>query len=86
MNFDRYTIKSQEALQKSGSLASALGQQAIEPAHLMKSVMQADESIASFLIKKLNINKAVLEQKLEEILNAYPKVSGQQPYLSNEHA
>ena len=86
MNFDRYTIKSQEALQKSGAVASELEQQAIEPGHLLKGIMQTDESITSFLIKKLNINQTVMNDKLEEILKGYPKVAGQQPYLSNDSA
>jgi len=86
MNFDRYTIKSQEALQKSGAIATGLGQQAIEPGHLLQAVLEVDDSLSSFLIKKLNINGEVLRTKLQEILDGYPKVSGQQPYLSNDAA
>ncbi|MEQ1587726.1 MAG: Clp protease N-terminal domain-containing protein, partial [Cyclobacteriaceae bacterium] len=83
MNFDKFTIKSQEALQKSAEIATSLQQQAIEPGHLLKAILETDENVSSYLYKKLNINSTILETKLEEIVNAYPKVSGQQAYLSN---
>ncbi|MEO1054877.1 MAG: ATP-dependent chaperone ClpB [Bacteroidota bacterium] len=86
MNFDKYTIKSQEVLQKAAEIAMGNGQQAIEPGHLLKAVLLADENVISFLIKKLNVNKVHLESKLEEIITGYPKVSGQQPYLANDSA
>jgi len=83
MNFDKFTIKSQEALQKSAEIATSLQQQAIEPGHLLKAILATDENVSSYLYKKLNINSTILETKLEEIVNSYPKVSGQQAYLSN---
>jgi ATP-dependent Clp protease ATP-binding subunit ClpB len=83
MNFDKFTIKSQEALQKSAEIATANQQQAIEPGHLLKSILATDENVSNYLFKKLNVNGTILETKLEEIVNSYPKVSGQQPYLSN---
>ncbi len=83
MNFDKFTIKSQEALQKSAEIATSLQQQAIEPGHLLKAILETDENVSNYLYKKLNINSTILETKLEEIVNAYPKVSGQQAYLSN---
>lgn len=82
MNFDKFTIKSQEALQKSAEIATSLQQQAIEPGHLLKAILETDENVSSYLYKKLNINSKILETKLEEIVNSYPKVSGQQAYLS----
>lgn len=82
MNFDKFTIKSQEALQKAASIASAQQQQAIEPGHVLKAILETDENVSNYLFKKLNINSTILETKLEEIVNGYPKVSGQQPYLS----
>jgi len=84
MNFNKYTVKSQEAIQKSAEIAAGNEQQAIEPGHLMKGILQSDENVISFLLNKLNINSTHLKSKLEEIINSYPKVSGQQPYLSNE--
>ena len=86
MNFDKYTIKSQEVLQKAAEVASGNNQQAIEPGHLLKAALTTDENVVSFLVKKLNVNRAFLDTKLEEIIQGYPKVSGQQPYLSNGSA
>ena len=83
MNFDKFTIKSQEALQKSAEIATANQQQAIEPGHLLKAILATDENVSNYLFKKLNVNGTILETKLEEIVNSYPKVSGQQAYLSN---
>lgn len=83
MNLDKFTIKSQEALQKSAEIASGLQQQSIEPGHLFKAILETDENVSNYLFKKLNINAQILETKLEEIVNSYPKVSGQQSYLSN---
>jgi len=86
MNFDNYTIKAQEALQKAAEIANGFQQQAIEPAHLLKALLQADENVISFVLNKLNIQRNALDQGLDEIIAAYPKVSGQQPYLSNDAA
>ena len=83
MNFEKFTIKSQEALQKSAEIAMSNQQQAIEPGHVLKAVLQTDENVVSFLIKKLNINHTILDTKLDELIHSYPKVSGQQPYLSS---
>ncbi|MEO1096993.1 MAG: ATP-dependent chaperone ClpB [Bacteroidota bacterium] len=86
MNFDKYTIKSQQTLQKAADIAGSLGRQAIEPGHLLNALLMIDENVISYLVKKLGLNKTLLSSKLEEILNQYPKVSGQQPYLSNAAA
>ena len=84
MNFDKYTIKSQEVLQHATSVASSYGQQSIEPGHLLKALIETDDNLVSFINKKLNVNAQQLNTKLEEIINSYPKVSGQQPYLGND--
>ncbi|MDH5609669.1 MAG: ATP-dependent chaperone ClpB [Cyclobacteriaceae bacterium] len=85
MNFNNYTVKSQEVLQKASEIASGHGQQAIETGHLMKAIMQSDENLISFLIKKTGAQKTQLDSKLDETISAYPKVSGGgQPYLSND--
>ncbi|MGW8122209.1 ATP-dependent chaperone ClpB [Roseivirga echinicomitans] len=86
MDFKKYTIKSQEAIQKAAELAAANQQQAIEPGHLLKAILLSDENVLSFLIKKLSVNKVQFDAKLEDVLNGYPKVSGSssQPYLSND--
>ena len=82
MNFDKFTIKSQEALQKSAEIAMANQQQAIEPGHLLKAIIETDENVSNYVFKKLNVNAVILQNKLDEILNSYPRISGQQPYLS----
>ncbi|MBO6660885.1 MAG: ATP-dependent chaperone ClpB [Roseivirga sp.] len=84
MDFKKYTIKSQEAIQKAAEIASGNQQQAIEPGHLLKAILLIDENVISFLLKKLGVNKGQLDIRLDEIVNSYPKVSGQQPYLSND--
>ena len=86
MNFDKYTIKSQEALQKAAEIATGNQQQAIEPGHLLKALLASDENVIPYLIKKLNVNRTQLDNRLEEVIASYPKVSGSQPYLSNASA
>lgn len=83
MNFEKFTIKSQEALQKSAEIAMSRQQQAIEPGHVLKAILETDENVTQYLFKKLNVNSNILSTKLDEILNAYPRVSGSQPYLSS---
>src|SRR5882672_11271087 len=83
MNFEKFTIKSQEALQKSAEIATAHQQQAIEPGHILRAVLETDENVVDYLTKKLNVNRSILETKLDELLKSYPKVSGTQPYLSS---
>jgi ATP-dependent Clp protease ATP-binding subunit ClpB len=82
MNFEKFTIKSQEALQKSAEIAMSKQQQAIEPGHLLKAILETDENVSGYVFKKLGVNESILGNKLEEILNAYPHITGQQPYLS----
>ena len=84
MNFDKYTIKSQEALQKATEIALSNEQQAIEPGHILSAILKSDENLVSFLLNKLGIQRKGFEDKLEEIISSYPKVQGQQPYLSND--
>ena len=83
MNFEKFTIKSQEALQKSAEIAMSNQQQAIEPGHVLKAILETDENVSSYLFKKLGINETILDTKLQEVVNGYPRVSGQQPYLSS---
>ncbi len=83
MSFDKFTIKSQEALQKSAELATALHQQAIEPAHVLKAILETDENASGYLLKKTGVHTGLLSTRLEELLNSYPRVTGQQPYLSS---
>ena len=86
MNFNNYTIKSQEALQKATEIASGSQQQVIETGHLLKALLQSDENLISFLLSKLGATKNVIESQLDDALDKYPKVNGGQPYLSNDSA
>ncbi|WP_425389523.1 ATP-dependent chaperone ClpB [Ekhidna sp.] len=86
MNFNNYTIKAQEALQKATEIASGGGQQVIETGHLLQAILMSDENLISFLLKKLGANKQMIQKPLDEVVNGYPQVSGGQPYLSNDAA
>ncbi|MEO9482948.1 MAG: ATP-dependent chaperone ClpB [Ekhidna sp.] len=86
MNFNNYTIKAQEALQKATDIAGSSGHQVIETGHLLKAILMSDENLVSFLLKKLGANKQMVETPLDEIISSYPQVTGGQPYLSNDAA
>ena len=83
MNFNQFTLKAQEAVQQAQQLATQNGQQAIETGHLLKGVLEVDENVLPFLLKKLSVNTPALVLALDSITKGYPKVSGGSPYLSN---
>jgi ATP-dependent Clp protease ATP-binding subunit ClpB len=83
MNFNNFTIKSQEAVQQAIQIATINAQQAIENGHLLKGILSVDENVTPFILKKLNVNTGMFEKALDKIVESYPKVSGGQPYLSN---
>ena len=82
MNFNNFTIKSQEAVNKAIEIANSKNQQSIEPAHILKGLLTEAENIITFLLKKLNVNSATLQTILDKQIDSYPKVSGGQPFLS----
>ena len=84
MNINKYTIKSQEALQSAIELARKGGNQAIEPVHLLTSLLTLGDSLTDFLLSKLGIQRARLEESLQRQLASLPKVSGGEPYLSGD--
>ncbi len=84
MNFNNFTIKSQEAVQKSIDLTRRNNQQSIEPAHLMVAILEEGENITNFLFQKLGVNIQNLNNILDKEIQSYPKVSGGEPYLSRE--
>jgi ATP-dependent Clp protease ATP-binding subunit ClpB len=86
MNFNNFTIKAQEVVQKATEIAGGLQQQAIETGHLLKAIFQVDENVTGFLAGKLGVNLNILTPRLDAIVNGYPKVSGGGPYLANEAA
>ncbi|HEY1055045.1 MAG TPA: Clp protease N-terminal domain-containing protein, partial [Emticicia sp.] len=84
MNFNQYTIKAQEIIQQAVQIAQGNMQQAVETGHLLKALLEEDANTSSFLLKKLNVNENLFTNRLESIVNGYPKVSGAQPYLGND--
>lgn len=85
MNFNNFTIKSQEALQKAVEITKSKNQQAIEPAHLLTGVIVTGENVVNFLFQKLGVNLTHVASLLEKDIESYPKVSGGgDPYLSRE--
>jgi ATP-dependent Clp protease ATP-binding subunit ClpB len=82
MNINKFTTKSQEAIQLSQQIAQGLGQQQIENEHLFKALLEVDENVTPFLLKKLNVNVALFKQILESTIQSFPKVSGGDIMLS----
>ena len=82
MNFNNFTIKSQEAIQKAVEIARGAGNQAIEPVHLLKGVMTEGESLINFIYSKVGASPATLMRQVDEKIAAEPRVSGGEPYLS----
>ncbi len=84
MNFNNFTIKAQEAIQKAVQLTRAGGNQVIEPEHLLKALMAEGDAVVRYVFQKLDINPANVERQLETALQALPHVSGGEPYLSSD--
>ncbi|PRP66385.1 ATP-dependent chaperone ClpB [Nonlabens agnitus] len=84
MNFNKLTIKSQEAVQQAQQLAQEMGHQIIENAHLFKAILTVDENVMPFLFKKLNLNLSLVEQLIDSQLASLPKVEGGELQLSRE--
>jgi len=82
MNFNNFTIKAQESIQKAQEISQAHQNQAIENIHILKGMLTVDENVVPFLLKKLNVNLPLFIKALDKILDSYPKVSGGEVYLS----
>jgi ATP-dependent Clp protease ATP-binding subunit ClpB len=82
MNINKFTIKSQEAIQLSQQMAQSLGQQQIENEHIFKAIFEVDENVAPFILKKLNVNVPLFIQILDSTIQSFPKVSGGEIMLS----
>ncbi|MGL4518352.1 MAG: ATP-dependent chaperone ClpB [Phocaeicola sp.] len=82
MNFNNFTIKSQEAVQEAVNLTQSRGQQAIEPIHLLAGFMKVGENITQFLFQKLGMQPQQIGVTIEKQIETLPKVSGGEPYLS----
>ena len=82
MNLQKFTIKAQEAVQEAVHSAQRHGQQAIEPEHLLGSILKVGEQVAQFIFQKLGVSQKMILQALEAQINSLPKVQGGEPYLS----
>ena len=82
MNFNNFTIKSQEAIQKAVEITRSSGQQAIEPVHLLKAVLEEGESIVKFIFQKIGAAMPQVSGMVDKEIAALPRVSGSEPYLS----
>jgi ATP-dependent Clp protease ATP-binding subunit ClpB len=76
MNLDKFTIKSQEAIQQAQQIAAVSTHQSIETAHLLKGILEVDDQIIDYLLKKINVNPQRISQATDAIINGFPKVSG----------
>ena len=84
MNFNNFTIKSQEAVQEAVNLAQSRGQQAIDPVHVLHAVMKVGENVTNFIFQKLGMNGQQVALVADKQMESLPKVSGGEPYLSRE--
>lgn len=84
MNFKNLTIKSQEALQQAQQIAQGFGHQQLENEHIFKGILEVDENVTPYLLKKLNVNLDLFKKVLESTLQSFPKVSGGEIMLARE--
>lgn len=84
MNFNNFTIKSQEAVQQAVELVQSNGQQVVETPHLFKGIMLKGEEVTQFLFGKLGVNISTLNAVVNNMIEGFPRVSGGEPYLSRE--
>ncbi len=82
MDLNKFTIRSQQAIQQAQTIATGYGQQMLENGHLLKGILEVDPDVTPFLLKKLNVNVPAMTQALDRIVQGYPKVSGGQISLS----
>ena len=82
MNFNNFTIKSQEVIQKAVELTRQNGNQAIEPEHLLKAVLTQGDGVMNFVMQKLDMSPVMIERPLDAALSHLPRVAGGEPYLS----
>ena len=84
MDFNKFTIKAQEAIQEAVNLVKQNEQQVIETAHILSGIFKSSEQIASFLLQKAGANISIIKTEIDNTIRAFPKVSGGEPYLSRE--
>ena len=84
MNMNNFTIRSQEAIQNATQVAMTNGQQAIETGHILKGILNVDENVTPFLLKKMGVNVQTFKMAVDSQVQSYPKISGGEPYLGNK--
>ncbi len=84
MNFNNFTVKAQEAVQKAQEVAAAFQNQAVENIHILKGILAVDENVAPYLLKKVNVNVQTIQQVTDRMIGSLPKVGGGEQYLSPE--
>ena len=84
MNLNNFTIKSQEAIEKAANIVQVRNQQAIEPIHLLKAIMETGETVTNFIFNKFGANTRIIASAIDKTIDSLPKVSGGEPYLSRE--
>jgi ATP-dependent Clp protease ATP-binding subunit ClpB len=82
MNFNNFTIKSQESVQKAQQIAQGFNHQQIENAHILKGIFEIDENVTPFILNKLGVNVDIFKQTLDNIIQSFPKVEGGDIMLS----
>ncbi|MFM1947464.1 MAG: hypothetical protein RL207_1747 [Bacteroidota bacterium] len=81
MDLQKFTIKTQEAIQQAQQIAESKGHQSIETGHLLQGIFAVDQEVIPFILKKLSVNQSMFLAALDRIVDTYPKVSGGQVYL-----
>ena len=84
MNINKFTIKSQEALQQAQQIAQSFGQQQVENEHIFKGILEVDENVTPFILNKLNVNVELFKKILDSTIQSFPKVSGSEIMFSRE--
>jgi ATP-dependent Clp protease ATP-binding subunit ClpB len=84
MNINKFTIKSQEALQQAQQIAQSFGQQQVENEHIFKGILEVDENVTPFILKKLNINVELFKKVLDKTIQSFSKVSGGEMQFSRD--
>ena len=84
MTLDKFTIKAQEAVQQAVNTAQVNGQQAIEPVHILKGILEKAKDVITFIFQKLGVNAQQIDLLVDQEIKHLPRVEGGQPYLSND--
>ena len=84
MNINKFTIKSQEALQQAQQIVQSFGQQQLENEHLFKGILEVDENVTPFILKKLNVNVDLFKKVLDSTIQSFPKIAGSDIMFSRE--